>query len=136
MAKLLVCVDGSQYSEEAVRYAVGIAREHDSTINLMFVWTPPASAGQEMDIPLEVPDQEVARLRGAERILDEAGLKHQLVLAMGNPADEILSESAKGYDLAIMGSRGLGSVNRFVLGSVTSKVSRSIKIPLLIIPPK
>jgi nucleotide-binding universal stress UspA family protein len=136
MERLLVCIDGSKYSEEAVRHAVDIAKQYDSRISLIFVRTPPSSADQEMTIPNEIPDHELKRLNGAERILDEAGLKYRLIKAIGNPAEEILDESKAGYDLAILGSRGLGSVERFLIGSVTSRVSHHIKIPIMIVPPK
>lgn len=136
MERLLVCIDGSKYSEDAVRYAVDIAKQYDSTISLIYVWIPPSSAGQDMVIPNEIPDYEMESLKGAEKILNEAGLKYQLIKAIGNPAEEILDESKKGYDLAILGSRGLGSVERFLIGSITSRVSHHIKIPMMIIPPK
>jgi nucleotide-binding universal stress UspA family protein len=136
MERLLVCVDGSKYSEEAVRYAVEMAKKFDSMISLIFVWTPPASAGQEMGIPYDIPASDMERLRGAKDILNAAGLKYNIVKAIGNPAEEILDESRKGYDQAILGSRGLGSVERFLLGSVTGRVSHHITIPMTIIPPK
>lgn len=135
MERLLVCVDGSENSEEAVRYAADIARKCDSTISLMYVWIPPASAEQEMDIPDKVPSHEMERIGGAQKILDEAGVRYQLIEGIGNPADEILDESSKGYGLAVLGSRGLGGVERFLLGSITSKVSHHIKIPMMIVPP-
>jgi nucleotide-binding universal stress UspA family protein len=135
MERLLVCIDGSKYSDNAVRFAVDIAKRCDSTISLIYVWTPPSSADQEMTVPDEVPDYEMERLKGAEKILNEAGLKYQFITAIGNPAEEILDESKKGYDLAILGSRGLGNVERFLIGSITSRVSHHIGIPMMIIPP-
>ncbi|NLT38510.1 MAG: universal stress protein [Methanomassiliicoccus sp.] len=136
MKRLLVCVDGSKYSEEAVRYAVDIAKKLDATITLIFVWTPPASAGQRMNIPYDIPDSEMERLKGAREILDAAGMRCNVVEAIGNPAEEILDEARKGYDQVILGSRGLGSVERFLLGSVTGRVSHHITIPMTIIPPR
>lgn len=136
MKRLLVCVDGSANSEEAVRYAADIARKCDSTISLMYVWIPPASAEQEMDVPDKIPALELECLRGAVKILDDAGVRYQVIEGMGNPADEILDESSKGYGLAVLGNRGLGGVERFLLGSVTSKVSHHIKIPMMIVPPR
>jgi nucleotide-binding universal stress UspA family protein len=132
---LLVCVDGSKHSEQAVEYAVDIAKRSGSTITLMFVWTPPASAEQEMGVPESVPAHELERLMGARKILEGAEVSHRLVTVIGNPVDEILDE-APNYEMVIMGSRGLGGMERFILGSVTSKVSHRIRVPLMIVPPK
>ena len=55
MERLLVCVDGSKYSEEAVRYAVEIWRKYNSSITLIFVWHPPAASGQGIVIR-DIPD--------------------------------------------------------------------------------
>lgn len=135
MEKLLVCVDGSSYSEEAVRYGVEISRKFGSSITLMFVYHPPASSGKGIVIR-EIPEYELEKLVGAEGILKDAGLTYTTIKTMGNPAMQIIDESKKGYDMVIMGSRGLGSVEGFLLGSVTSRVTHHVRVPLLIIPPK
>lgn len=135
MEKLLVCVDGSSYSEEAVRHAVEIAKKFGSSITLMFVYHPPASSGKGIVIR-EIPEYEREKIVGAEEILKDTGLTYTVVETMGNPAMQIIDESKKGYDLVIMGSRGLGSVEGFLLGSVTSRVTHHVRVPILIIPPK
>ncbi len=135
MERLLVCIDGSKECEEAVRFAANMARMFDSTVSLMYVWSPPASEEQEMLIPTEAPDEE-GRFQSAEGILNDAAVRYEVVRAVGNPSEQILDESRKGYDLAIMGTRGLGGMDRFLLGSVTSRVSHHIKIPLTVVPPR
>ncbi|OPY30595.1 MAG: Universal stress protein family protein [Methanomassiliicoccales archaeon PtaU1.Bin030] len=135
MERLLVCVDGSKYSEEAVRYAVEIWRKYNSSITLIFVWHPPAASGQGIVIR-DIPDYEIAKLTEAEKILKDAGITYTVIKKIGNPAMHIIDESKKGYDLVVMGSRGLGSVEGFLLGSVTSRVTHHVRVPILIVPPK
>ena len=135
MERLLVCVDGSKYSEDAVRYAVEIWRKYNSSITLMFVWPPPAASGQGIVIR-EIPEYELEKLVGAEKILKDAGITYSVIKKIGNPAMHIIDESKKGYDLVLMGSRGLGSVEGFLLGSVTSRVTHHVRVPILIVPPK
>ncbi len=134
MEKLLVCVDGSKYSEDAVRYAVELWKKFGSSVTLMFVWPPPVGSGQSI-VFYEIPEYDLDKLKGAEGILKEAGIPYDLKTHMGNPAMHIIDESKKGYDLVLMGSRGLGSVEGFLLGSVTGRVAHHIHVPLLIVPP-
>lgn len=54
-----------------------------------------------------------------------------LGIATGNPSDRILDKIEKGdYDLVVMGSRGLGRVERFLLGSVSKRVKSESDVPV------
>ena len=54
----------------------------------------------------------------------------------GNPAQEITQEAERlPADLLILGTHGKSGFQRFFLGSVTEKVLRSTRVPVLIIPP-
>jgi nucleotide-binding universal stress UspA family protein len=56
-------------------------------------------------------------------------------LEFGVPSDVIVEVAEKGnFDLIILGSRGLGKVKRFLLGSVSDDVSHKAKCSVLIIP--
>jgi nucleotide-binding universal stress UspA family protein len=58
-------------------------------------------------------------------------------LEFGVPSDVIVEIAEKGnYDLIIVGSRGLGKVKRFLLGSVSDDVSHKAKCSVLIVPAK
>jgi nucleotide-binding universal stress UspA family protein len=47
--------------------------------------------------------------------------------------DEICAAaSAGGYDLLVVGSRGLGPVGRLILGSVSGELARRAPIPVLV----
>ena len=55
-------------------------------------------------------------------------------LLLGSPADEIVTLSKDlGADLLIMGSRGLGTIRRLVLGSVSDAVIHSVHCPTLLV---
>lgn len=131
--KILVCVDGSKGSEQAARKAAEIAKAFGSTISLMTVWEPPNVAGRG-PVPKIVPDLALERVEGAKRILDKEGIEYQMVTVIGHPAKSIIDESENGYDLVVMGSRGLGGVESFLLGSVTSRVAHHLKTGLMIVP--
>ena len=55
---------------------------------------------------------------------------------VGKAADEILKQAAEcGADLIVMGTHGHTGPERFLLGSVTERVLRHSKIPVLAVPP-
>jgi nucleotide-binding universal stress UspA family protein len=58
-------------------------------------------------------------------------------LEFGVPSDVIVEVAERGnYDLILLGSRGLGTVKRFLLGSVSDDVCDKAKCSVLIIPAK
>jgi nucleotide-binding universal stress UspA family protein len=131
--KILVCIDGSKCANEAADFAGEIALTFDAEVVLLHVYRPPETT---RDLPAHGHRVEAERtLDMAKLMMNERGLRHkELVELDSNPANLILKESAKGYDLIVMGSRGLGAMEGYLFGSVTSKVVHHSKIPTLIIP--
>ena len=76
-----------------------------------------------------------------EKILDEAiklfdDYKGQVKVKLrtGNAGEEIIKEVENhNYDLVVMGSRGLGTFSRAMLGSVSSRVLHHVKSNILIV---
>jgi len=69
--------------------------------------------------------------------LEEKGIKANVAVLIGNPAEEILrfvkNEKA---DLIIMASRGKSGFSRWDMGNIAEKVMRAAEIPVLLIKPK
>lgn len=62
-------------------------------------------------------------------------IKHKISIRSGNPGEEIVDAAkADSVDVVVMGTRGLGTIRRTVLGSVSDYVIHHIKIPVLIVP--
>ena len=81
-----------------------------------------------------------ARYRAdVERItkqLDEVGIPTTSHLRSGDPAHEILAVAAqRGADLVVTGSRGLGALDRLLLGSVARNILTHAKASVLIVRP-
>jgi len=127
LSKILVAIDGSESAEKALRHAVQLARKHKAKITLLNV-------GESKLFDFK---PKVAREIG-EHILSDAaekvkGLKLNTQLEFGNPAETIIEVAEKGnYGLIVVGSRGLSSVKRFFLGSVSDDVSHHAKCSVLI----
>ncbi|MBS7649869.1 MAG: universal stress protein [Candidatus Bathyarchaeia archaeon] len=136
MKKLLVPVDGSESSNMAVKYACEIAHKFGSEITLLCVIPPPIVLGVEAGVidyrPLEESGRTV--IEKAKRMVESAGLSASTRLETGQVADIIVNiAKEEKTDLIIIGSRGLSGVKRFLLGSVSNRVSHHAPCPVLIV---
>jgi nucleotide-binding universal stress UspA family protein len=129
--KILVPVDGSKYSMEAVKVASKYAKATKVDIYLMTV--TPYISGLDLEISAGAMDKlnEGMKIRGEEvlgkaaDILKAEGVTAKTILSSSiSAADDIVSFAEKEkVDLIIIGSRGLGSTaSRFIMGSVATKV--------------
>jgi len=128
LAKILVAIDGSESAEKALEHAVELAEKHKAKITLLNV--------QESKIFGLKP--EVAKELGDYVLSDAAakvkGVEFKTLLEFGNPAETIIEVAEKGnYDLIVVGNRGLSSVKRFFLGSVSDDISHHAKCSVLIV---
>jgi nucleotide-binding universal stress UspA family protein len=81
-------------------------------------------------------DEEEQRrvLESARDMLRESGIAATGFGAVGDPADEILATAqAFGAELIVLGARSLGTVERLVLGSVSTKVMHQSECDVLIV---
>ena len=128
LSKILVAIDGSESAEKALKYAVQLAKKHKAKVTLLNV--------QESKLFSLKP--KVIKEVG-ERVLSEAvakvkGSNVSTQLEFGNPAETIIEVAEKkNHDLIVVGSRGLSSVKRFLLGSVSDDVSHHAKCSVLIV---
>ncbi|HUU47274.1 MAG TPA: universal stress protein [Nitrosopumilaceae archaeon] len=134
--KILVPLDGSKYSEKALQRASEISIAFDSKIILLYV--------VEKSLPLNLLDRkeylEILQkfgnktLKKASDILLKKEIIAKTLLKEGNIVAEIEKVAKKeNCDLIIVGNKGLGSVTRFLLGSVSNKLAQSSQCSLLII---
>src|SRR5574338_95498 len=135
-SKILVCCDGSKYSEKAIKTACDLAKKYDSTLTLIHVVDKTKKsdilAGSEYTKILRKYAQET--LERAKKITKEQGIMSEVITKEGNIAEEIISYSKTSKsDLIIVGSKGLGAVLRFLLGSVSSKISDHALCSVLIV---
>ena len=72
-------------------------------------------------------------LQEARAILDEAGISAEYLEPAGDPARTIEGLAAdNGFDVIVVGSRGLGAVSRFLQGSVSEHVATHAKATVVI----
>jgi len=134
--KILVPLDGSKYSEKALQRACEIVDVFNSELVLLYV--------VEKSLPFNLLDRKeylkILRkfgnkiLEKATNVLSKKEITAKTLLREGNIVTEIEKVVKKEKcDLIIVGNKGLGSVTRFLLGSVSNKLAQSSSCSLLII---
>jgi len=139
--KILVPIDGSQNSLVALAHAVAIARSFDAEITILYVTVlsqqvPLYDQVKGSKIP---PNASKDPVNFAKKIIAEA-LKHvpegTRIQTHNEPGEPriVITEFAEqnGYDIIVIGSRGLGTISGLLLGSVSSYVIRNSKCPVLV----
>ena len=134
---ILVALDGSAASEEALDQAIDLARAEGARLSLISVAAPPRWRPVGPLVPPYPTDAQLAEK--AQEILDRAEARVPddvpvaTVLRSGLAAKEILKriECAK-HDLVVMGSRGLGPAASLLLGSVSRSVAAHSPVPVLV----
>ena len=135
-SKILVCCDGSKYSENAIRKACDLAKKYRSELALIHVIDRTRKsdvfAGNEYTQILRKYAK--STLEKAKRIANEEGFEPKIVTKEGNVANEIIKFSKEvKTDLLVVGSKGLGAVLQFFLGSVSSKIANHALCSVLIV---
>lgn len=142
--RVLCAMDFSEFSLDALRHGVVLAKWYDAELRLVHVYEPAPTLipvkGPPGDLPLTQPvdvDELADGLRTfCEPVLGSAGRNVELVLKEGKPAREIAREAESWpADLLVLGTHGRSGFERLFLGSVTEKVLRTTRVPLLTIPP-
>ena len=134
--KILVPLDGSIYSEKSLERASEFVNTFGSSLILIYV--------VEKSIPINLLDRKeyltILRkfgtnvLERANKKLLKKGITAKIFLKEGNIVNEIEKTVKKEKcDLIVVGNKGLGSVSRLILGSVSNKISHSSSCSVLIV---
>jgi nucleotide-binding universal stress UspA family protein len=138
ISKILVPVDGSDNSFRALDQALFIAKSTGAAVTAIHVIDRPPTVYVESQ---KLLDELMSNYRKeSAKILDksqekakEKGVAIDTVLAEGDPATNISGYAEKeGFDLLVIGSRGLGRFRAAVLGSTSNKVLHHTKCSVLI----
>lgn len=134
--KILVCCDGSKHSDKAIKLSCDVAKKYDSDLTIIYVVDKTLKsdvfAGSEYTKILKKYAQD-AILR-AQRLAKSQGIEPNVIIKEGNISEQIIQYSKKSRtDLIVVGSKGLGAVLRFMLGSVSTKIANHSLCSVLIV---
>ncbi len=132
--KILIPIDGSEHSTQAALQGAELAQKIGATVTLFHV-VPVLPVDRFRSIVIdEVKLQGKEILKQAKKDIIRYEIPIDTDMIPGHPADAIvLKARLEEYDLIIVGSRGLSAVKSYLLGSVSSTVSRHAHCSVLII---
>jgi nucleotide-binding universal stress UspA family protein len=139
-SNLLVAYDSSDLSKKALHYAYNLVKDNPAgNLHLVYVYQFPTVVLGEAIIPTptsvdeEYSEQAKKIMEGARSLLSDYP-NTTYALRQGQPAFELLEYAQEHIcDLIVMGSRGLGGIKEFLLGSVSHHVVQESRIPVLIV---
>ena len=134
--KVLVPIDGSEYSNKALLQACDFAKKYDARITILYV--------VEKLTPLNLLDKkeylQMARtfgkkvLKNASTTAIKKGVDSKQIMKEGNVVNEITKlAKSQNYNMIIVGSKGLGKTAKFFLGSVSNKLANNSPCSVLIV---
>jgi nucleotide-binding universal stress UspA family protein len=140
LGKIAVAVDGSAHANDALLFAVDLAKKYSAELIIAAVAPLTAYvATSEPWIPTEVLEGEVKHYK---TILDQSvasakasGLASVTGVCLeGHITEELVAFVEKNpVDLLVMGSRGLSTTKRLLLGSTSDEVLHHVSCPVLIV---
>jgi len=140
MAKIVVGIDGSDPSRDALAWALEEARLRGAEVVAVHAWEAAASMPEPGPAPGFDMVDVVPLEEGAQALVDQVvedvtrahpGMTVERRAEAGPPVD-VLVDAARDADLLVVGSRGHGSIASLLLGSVSQQLAHSAPCPLLI----
>jgi len=135
--KILVPLDGSEYSLHALEKAVQIAKKFDGKITLINVYSVSSfnvTPSQVFAYVLEIRKSGESILAEGEKIVKAEGIQVETFLKEGHIVEEILKTSQEGnFDLIVIGARGISKIKEILVGSVSHEVTTHAFCPVLVV---
>ena len=129
--KILLAIDETPFSEEAIREVEDRLRTPDTTVRVLHAvakFVPPAAAlldagGTVEAARAQVMNQYQDLVDGVTARLKAQGITAEAIVKDGDPRKVIVNEAQEwGADLIVMGSHAYGPIKRIILGSVSQYV--------------
>ncbi|MFB6143096.1 MAG: universal stress protein [Halorientalis sp.] len=148
--RLLVAIDGSTPSVNALTYALDLADATEGSVTAVHAVDPavyettgedPGGGPQERADRIVVESETDAEERG-ERVLDDAlaradaagyEIPVETELLHGDPREVVPELASEGYDGLVVGHRGLSERQERVLGSVAKSFVERTRVPVTVV---
>lgn len=136
---VVVAVDGSDASKNAVRWAANTAMKRGIPLRLASSYTMPQFLYAEGMVPPKELFEDL-QAETLEKIEEARALAHEVApeikightVAEGSPIDMLL-EMSHGVTMIVMGSRGMGGLSGMVTGSVSASVVSHANCPVVVV---
>jgi nucleotide-binding universal stress UspA family protein len=140
--KILVPIDGSKNSLTALSHAVTLARFFDAEICILYI----SVLSQKLPVTAQVQGNKIPQYASetpesfAKKIITEAlkyvpeNIRVRTHNELGEPRTSIIDYAERNdYDIIVIGSRGLGTISRLIMGSVSTYVVHHSQCPILVV---
>jgi nucleotide-binding universal stress UspA family protein len=138
--KILVLIDFSDCAKKALQYALPLAREHEASITLLYVVTPPSYPLGEfggMEYAGLLPDLKVGGEKELSAFADaeiHGEVPVDKIVSTGAPSVEIVDAAKRlDSDIIVISTHGRTGLKHVLLGSVAEHVIRSAPCPVLVV---
>ena len=142
MGVVVVGVDGSDASMDALRFAADEARLRGIPIRVVCGWSPPVTGKWPAGVMLDPEPFERAARETIDAMMtavgsEFGGIEVESVVAVGGGANAVL-EQCSDAELVVVGSRGRGGFKGLLLGSVSQQVVLHAPCPVVVVrhPPQ
>jgi nucleotide-binding universal stress UspA family protein len=148
LKRILLPMDGSQFSETSVPYAQSVMGGTDAEIVLLTVAEPPSVPSDRSAnikpsweeyrdaLVAEVKEQATVYLERVRTTFADEKTKVKLLIEMGKPAESIMKAAGREQvHLIALSSHGRTGAERVLYGSVARRLIDESGIPLLLIRP-
>jgi nucleotide-binding universal stress UspA family protein len=135
--KIVVAIDGSNHSFLAAEHAIELAKLQTGTlvegIHVLDYEKTKSDVLHSSD-PIQLQMQREEKFKRFRDAFEKAAVSYKLIMKHGEPAPMILEHARDtSADLIIIGSRGLNPLQEIVMGSVSSRVAKRAKCPIMIV---
>lgn len=141
MGKIVVGVDGSAGSRDALRWAFAEAKLRGASLEVVIVWQYPITASLPTFGAMITPQDfatdartELLAIIAAEGISTDAPIPVSTLVAEGNAARALL-DASDAAELLVVGSRGHGGFTGVLVGSVSQQCVNHAKCPVVVVHP-
>lgn len=138
--KILIANDGSESGRQAISAGMEIARLSQGKAYALYVIDNTdllqGKEGQKWKMLMKEQFKTFGLELTAtvEEAAKAAGIEVEFITLEGNPAEKILNFAEKqDIDMIVVGSLGKTATERFLLGSVSERVVRNAKVPVLVV---
>ncbi len=138
--KILIPLDGSEFSDLALEKGMDLAKLTDSDITILFVKDISVYTHGSISIGIDgirstLENESRTILGNAAEKLKAAGLRYSELSAEGVPG-AVISDLSPNYDLIVMGPSGKTGLRKLVLGSVAQYVLTNAKCSVMAVKKK
>lgn len=133
-ALIVVGVDGSELSRQALRWAIEESRLRGARLLVVHAWWVYPMLGAGLEIDPDVDDaNDAVRSFVAETVGEQGEVEFETLAVQGAQASAALIDAAENADLLVVGSRGAGGFSSLLLGSVSQQVAHHAPCPVVIV---